>query len=322
MLVLFFLFLVLVIFVAVTTATRPTPDERAMEKRILALSASTGEAGQNPQDFDQLLKAAVEGNFGWLEEAMRKFRFTAKLQLLLMQADAKTTIGALVAWSAGLGLLSALLMLLFFQSAIFAALAGCAAGLIPFLLLSLRKNRRIAAFNAALPDVVDMMARSLRAGNSVVAAIGMVANHAVAPAGAEFGEVYRKQNFGLPMRDALLQLQERVPSTDLRVVITGMLVQKDTGGNLAEILDRTAFVIRERIRIHGEIRTHTAQGRMTGWILCALPIVMLVLINIINPGYSHVLFYDSFGRKLLFTGIALLCVGGMVIRKIINGIEV
>ena len=124
------------------------------------------------------------------------------------------------------------------------------------------------------------------------------------------------------MRDALMQLLDRMPSQDLRVLVTGMLVQKDTGGNLAEILDRILFVVRERMRLQGEIKTHTAQGRLTGWILCALPIIMLVLINMINPGYSSVLFNDPFGRKLLYTGLILLAVGGLLIRKIVNGIEV
>ena len=192
----------------------------------------------------------------------------------------------------------------------------------PFLVLNFKKSRRIDAFNKILPDAIDMMARSLRAGHSMVAAINIVAEHAAEPVGSEFGEVFRKQNFGLPLRDALTQLLERVPSQDLRVVVTGILVQKDTGGNLAEILDRTVRVIRERLRIQGEIRTHTAQGRMTGWILCSLPVVMLVLINFINPGYSTVLFKEGFGRTLLYTGIVLLSIGGFIIRKIVNGIEV
>jgi tight adherence protein B len=119
-----------------------------------------------------------------------------------------------------------------------------------------------------------------------------------------------------------MQLLDRVPSPDLRVLVTGILVQKDTGGNLTEILDRIVFVIRERLRIQGDIRVHTAQGRLTGWILCMLPVIMMFLINLINPGYSSVLFNDPFGRKLLYVGVALLCVGGFLIRQIINGIEV
>jgi tight adherence protein B len=115
---------------------------------------------------------------------------------------------------------------------------------------------------------------------------------------------------------------DRVPSQDLKVLVTGILVQKETGGNLAEILDRTAGVIRERLRIQGEIRTHTAQGRMTGWILCSLPVVMLFMINFINPGYSDVLMNTQLGHELIAVGIGLLIAGAMTIRYIINGIEV
>jgi tight adherence protein B len=120
----------------------------------------------------------------------------------------------------------------------------------------------------------------------------------------------------------MTQMLDRVPSQDLRVLVTGMLVQKETGGNLAEILDRIANTIRERLKIQGEIKTHTAQGRMTGWILCLLPVVMLIAINLLNPGYSDVLINTSTGKMLCYLGIGLLVIGGLIIRQIINGIEV
>ena len=156
----------------------------------------------------------------------------------------------------------------------------------------------------------------------MTASINIVAEQSLEPVRSEFGEVFKQQNFGLPLRDAMTQMLDRVPSQDLRVLVTGMLVQKETGGNLAEILDRIANTIRERLKIYGEIKTHTAQGRMTGWILCALPIVMLVAINMINPGYSNMLINTSIGKMLSYIGIALLITGGVIIRQIINGIEV
>jgi tight adherence protein B len=126
----------------------------------------------------------------------------------------------------------------------------------------------------------------------------------------------------LSIRNALVQLLERVPSPDLRVLVTAIMVQKDTGGNLVEILDRTVFVIRERLRIQGEIQVQTAQGRLTGWILSGLPVVMMVLLNLVNPGYSSILFHDPGGRKLIYLGLAMLVVGSVIIRRIVNGIEV
>jgi tight adherence protein B len=186
----------------------------------------------------------------------------------------------------------------------------------------LKRSRRIAAFNRALPEAIDMMGRSLRAGHSMAASISIVGEQSPEPVAGEFREAFRQQNFGLPLRDALWQIQEHVPSQDLRVLITGILVQKETGGNLAEILDRTSFVIRERLRIQGEIKTHTAQGRLTGWILCTLPIVMLFVINMVNPGYSKVLLDTPTGHKLIYLGLGLLTSGALIIRQIINGIEV
>ena len=156
----------------------------------------------------------------------------------------------------------------------------------------------------------------------MTAAISIVAEQSLEPVRSEFGEVFKQQNFGLPLRDAFMQMLDHVPSQDLRVVVTGILVQKETGGNLAEILDRIVNVIRERMRIHGEIKTHTAQGRMTGYILCSLPIVMMVIINLVNPGYSSVLLQTPLGHKILYLGVGLLSVGGLIIRQIINGIEV
>jgi tight adherence protein B len=150
----------------------------------------------------------------------------------------------------------------------------------------------------------------------------MVSENAEEPAASAFKEVFKQQNLGLPLRDALMQLLDRFPSLDLRVLVTAILVQKDTGGNLADILDRTVFVIRERLRIQGEIRVQTASGRLTGWILSALPVVMLVLINFINPGYSSILLTDPTGKKLIYAGVVMLALGTWIMNHIVKGIEV
>ena len=139
------------------------------------------------------------------------------------------------------------------------------------------RANRLKRFNQALPDALDLITRALRAGHSISAAIEIVGQEAVEPVRAEFREVSRRQNFGLPHREALLELASRVPSQDLQFVITAMLVQKETGGNLVDTLERTAAVVRDRMRIQGEVRTYTAQGRMTGYILGALPIIMFFL---------------------------------------------
>lgn len=321
-LVIAFIGILLVTFGIVAFTMRSTPEQKAVERRLAVIKSSGEGSTITGTELDQLLKATEESSFGWLDDLIHTYQITHRVQLLILQADSKTTVGKLVLSSIGIGLTGLIACYIFAPIPAVAAVVGIAFSYAPIGMLSVRRSRRIAAFNVALPDAVDMMARALRAGHSLVASLSIVAEQAAEPARTEFGEVFKKQNYGLPLRDALMQLLDRIPSHDLRVMVTAILVQKDTGGNLAEILDRTVHVIRERLRIQGEIRIHTAQGRMTGWILCMLPIVMLFLINIINPGYSKVLLTDDFGRKLLYTGVILLSVGGLLIRQIVNGIEV
>jgi tight adherence protein B len=193
-----------------------------------------------------------------------------------------------------------------------------AATVLPVVVLRLKRNRRMVKFDQNLPEALDLMSRSLRAGHSVSAAIEIVAEEGMEPLRSEFARVHQQQVLGLPNRDALLQLGRRLPSTDLQVVITAMLVQKETGGNLVEILERTAAVLRDRLRIKGDVRVHTAQGRLTGAILCLLPVAMYVLINLANPGYTRVLITDPTGRKMTYAGIGMIAVGGLLIRKIVR----
>lgn len=318
-----FLVMLVLIFVVMAVFAAPTADQKAFTNRLASIRrTSISLDGTTSGDGEGLLKALAPGSFGWLEDMFENYAFTKKIQQLILQANSKTNFGTLIVSSFGLALVACFFTYMFLPILAVAMIAAGAAAYAPFIFLSIRRKSRIAAFNKALPDSIDMIARSLRAGHSMIASISIVAEHAVEPVGSEFAEVFRKQNFGLPIREALMELLERIPSQDMRVLATAILVQKDTGGNLAEILDRTVKVIRERLRIQGEIRTHTAQGRMTGWILCALPVVMLVLINMVNPGYSDVLFKEGTGRYLLYLGIVLLSIGGFIIRAIVNGIEV
>jgi tight adherence protein B len=322
MTLLIFAFVVMLIlsFVIILVATKPSQEEKALEKRITHIKAPPAAIATDSSGL--LLPTPDAGKYAWVENLVADLSISNKLQTLIIQSDTNTTLGKFVFTSAVIALVGGAGAYLF-SGRLIPALSAAGSGLmLPFGVLRIKRNRRVDAFNKGLADSIDMMARSLRAGHSVVAAIGIVAEQAVEPVKSEFDEVFKKQNYGLPFREALMQLLDRVPSQDLRVVVTGMMVQKETGGNLAEILDRIAFVIRERMRIQGEIRTHTAQGRLTGYILCALPIVMLVLLNLINPGYSNVLFETPTGHKLLYAGLGLLIAGWVAINKIISSIEV
>ena len=300
--------------------TRSNAEQTLMVTRFRALRSVGVVADEKPAD---LLGETAEAN--WVSRLLTRSQAARKAQrrlaLLLLQSQSEITMTKLLKQCAVVGTLGALISVAFLPL-LCAPVIALAMGSCPLLLLHLNRRRRIAAFNATLPDVVDMMSRSLRAGHALVAALSIVAEQAAEPARAEFAAVFRKQSFGLPLRQALYELLDRVPSQDLRVLVTGILVQKDTGGNLAEILDRIVTVIRERLKIQGEIRTHTAQGRLTGWILCLLPVAMMVIINLINPGYSKPLTDNELGRKLLMAGTFLLCSGAWFIRRIIQSIEV
>jgi tight adherence protein B len=308
-------------FVLVIVMTRPSAEEKIVEQRMAVIRQSKKDVAASAE-VEQLFKVTRTGKFAGLDEFLGRFHYGQLLQTRILQANSTTTGGTLIVTSIAFSLVGYAITWLFAPMFLVDMVAGLILCLGPYLFLSFKRSRRINAFNAVLAESIDMLARALRAGHSVVGAIGMLAESAEEPAASEFGEVFKQQNLGLPLRDALMQLLDRVPSADLRVLVTAILVQKDTGGNLAEILDRTVFVIRERLRIQGEIQTQTAQGRLTGWILSSLPLVMAVLLNVVNPGYSSVLLKEPMGRKLIYICCGMLAVGTLIIRRIVNGIEV
>ncbi|HEX4311035.1 MAG TPA: type II secretion system F family protein [Acidobacteriaceae bacterium] len=316
-------FAVLIItFGVVTFATAPTRVDKHLQSRLAAITAEKVGGVTVSLESSELLRKTATSRFDWIGQTVSKYISMQSLQKWISQAAINTTASALfvqTAAAAGIGFV----LTMFFAPILGVefAVAGFFASF-PWARVAFMRYRRLRAFEKALPHAIDMMARSLRAGHSTSAAIEIMAQGAPEPACTEFSEVFRQQNFGLPLRDALLQLIDRVPSADLRVLVTAICVQRETGGNLVEVLDRTVHVIRERQRIQGEIRTQTAQGRMTGWILTLLPVVVGALINFMDPGYSKPLFDEPIGHKLLLLCVCLIALGAFFINRIINAIEV
>lgn len=311
-----------VTFGVVALMTGATRSQKIVERRVAGLLATGSDGGPITPQVQLLLKTEPTGNYSFLNAMLQDFALPRAIQVKIIQADMDTTSLTVLLSSVGLAAAGFGAAYLFVPVIAIQLVAGAALAYAPFGLITFKAARRMKKFNDGLPDAIDMMSRALRAGHSMTASINVIAEQAAEPVRTEFSEVFKQQNFGLPIREAMGQMLERVPSQDLRVMVTGVLVQKETGGNLVEILDRTAHTIRERLRIQGEIRTHTAQGRLTGYILCALPIVMLVVINFLNPGYSKVLTDTPTGHTIAYIGIGLLIIGGLIIRHIINGIEV
>jgi tight adherence protein B len=303
-------------FATLILCTRTPSTSTAARQRLDVIQESV--RPQNVGIYGTVLKDAERDFVARAGRLLERYEFAQRFKLLLVHANSTMDIGDAVLASAGCAFATGAAGFFFLHS-IGAAVALAAVGsAIPHGWFRYQRNRRVKGFNTALPDAIDLMARSLRAGHAMGSAIEMVAEQSPDPVGSEFFQVYQQQRLGLQFRDALLQMGGRVPSRDLQFLITAILVQKETGGDLTDILDRASHVIRERVRIEGEVRTHTAQGRLTGWILALLPIVMLAFINLVSPGYSTVLFHDPIGQDLCYAGAAMIVVGGLIIRKIVD----
>jgi tight adherence protein B len=312
-----FVGILLLSLVIISVAMRTPATEKVVQKRLRSIEAAKRSIDADV-DAIELSQDVKTGLLYRLGEHLERYHFAANLQKLILHSGSKSTVGAFAATSVGLAVGMGFLAHTFIGLPPIVIVATIIGGVARYALLRFQKTKRLKAFNIALPDAIELMARALRAGHSMSSSIEIIAEQSVEPLAAEFADVYQQQKFGIPFRDALLEMGTRIPSKDLHFLITAILVQKETGGDLTEILDRTTHVIRERVRIEGEIRTYTAQGRLTGWILSLLPVIMLVVINIISPGYSHILFHDPVGQKMLYAGGALIILGAFIISKIVD----
>jgi tight adherence protein B len=315
---LLFLVFLLLTFTVVVLVTRPTAAERTIDVRMARLNESPRQTVPPAGEALGLVKLDRLSRIGWLDDLLQGWNPAQRLHLLIMQAESPWTVTGVLLASLGLACIGYAVGVYAAPNALLALVVSMACAAFPCLILRYQRKQRLKKFSRHLPEAIDLMSRALRAGHSVTAAIEIVGEECPEPVRTEFREVYRQQNFGLPAREALVQLAKRIPLPELNFVVTAMLLQKETGGNLVEVLERTTAVIRERLRIEGEIRIYTAQGRLTGWILSLLPIAMFFLLSLANRGYTRVLIEDPTGRKLIYTGLGLMLLGGLAIRKIVN----
>jgi tight adherence protein B len=254
----------------------------------------------------------------WINSRLGKFEVGPKLQALIHQAHLQWSAGSLLAMCGACFAIPAFVVHWKTASILFAALAGLIFGFMPIFFVLFKRSKRFGAFEKELPQACDLMVSALRAGQSLIAAMGMVSRECTDPLSGEFRTCFEEQNFGLELKTAVDNLLHRVPLQDLRIVCTAILIQKESGGNLAEVLDKTAHVIRERFRLKREVSTRTAQGRMTGWVLTLLPIVLGFALYCVNPDMMSLLWKRDIGIKLLYAASAMIVVGGLIIRKIVN----
>jgi tight adherence protein B len=254
----------------------------------------------------------------WLNRWLLRLEVAPRLRVLLFQANLRWTVGGLLLMSATCFLIPAYLVYLRTQTLLLALLIGFLLGGGPIFYVLAKRKQRFARFEQGLPESIDLMVSALRAGHSIVSALGLVANESSDPIGSEFKICFDEQNYGLDLRTAMDNLVARVPLPDLRIIVTAILIQRSSGGNLAEVLDKAAYLVRERFRLRRQVRTHTAQGRLTGWILTFLPVVLGIGLYLVNPEAMSLLWRRDIGRELLYSATVMTIIGALVIRKIVN----
>ena len=253
-----------------------------------------------------------------VEHLIAKTGMGSRLAVLIEQSGVRMSVSTFVIASAGLAIVAVLLIARFVQVPVAMPLAAAAGGALPYLFLLQRRSARIKRFEEQFPEALDLVSRALRAGHAFQTALGMVAEELPEPVGPEFKKTFEQQNFGLPLKDALNELAGRIPLLDVRFFVTAVSIQRETGGNLAEILDNLAAVVRERFKILRQVRVHTAHGRMTGYVLLALPAALGMALAFISPEHMNMLFTEPLGRTMLVGAGVMQTIGYVWIRQVIK----
>jgi len=240
------------------------------------------------------------------------------LSRLIEQSGVATTPSTVIVGSLGLAVALAVLTLMFVRQPFAWAIGGAVGLVLPYGLLRHRRSSRLKRFEEQFPEALDLLSRAIRAGHAFQTAMGMCADELPAPVGIEFKKSFDQQNFGLPLKDTLNELAERVPILDVKFFVTAVLIQRETGGNLAEILDNLAHVVRERFKILRQVRVHTAHGRFTGYVLLALPACLAAVLAWMNPEHMDLLFKERLGQTMIMAAIVMQTIGYFWIRQVIK----
>lgn len=313
----------LVVFVAVLGivlgtyfmfVVRPEDQEqRRLKKRLK-------ESNRKRQDRVVLVKEAEQlSSVDMLDSALSHVALlTAPVQNLIEQAGSRMTVGTFVLACACAACTPALIAFWITHRLLAACLVGAITGSIPYVWLRRKRTKRLLKFEEQFPEAIDLIGRALRAGHTFQTGLSMVAEELDAPVGTEFRLLYDRQNFGMPIPEALRDFAQRVPLLDAKFFATAVLTQREAGGNMAEVLDNLSSVIRDRFKIKRQVRVISAHGRITGWVLAGLPPSLASIFMIVSPKHMQTLFNDPIGQQLLIVALVLQVVGTFIIRKIVR----
>jgi tight adherence protein B len=288
---------------------------RRLQRRIELVGAGGHEeAGE----ASPLVKGRVEGPLPAVDRLLGASARGSALARWIEQSGSKASLSAVVLMSMAASVpvgLAAGMLVRHPSATVVGGILGMA---VPFLFLRQRRAKRFRRFEEQFPEALDLMSRALRAGHAFATGLKMVTDELDAPVGPEFRKIFDEQNFGLPIKDALANLTVRVPLIDVRFFATAVMIQRDTGGNLSEILENLAHVVRERFKILRQVRVYTAHGRMTGYVLLALPAVLAVALSFINPEHMNLLFRERMGQMLLGGALVMQFIGYMWIKQVVK----
>ena len=292
---------------------RSNPEIKRINKQIAELSK------QNISNPEVSLMGHMRplSDVPWLNKFLLRFPIAQRMDLFLIQADVSFTIGVFLLLSVVIALVGFLVIFIITNNFLF-SLAALAIGFIPYYVLNIMKTRRIKKFEEQLPDALDMIARSLRAGHALGSGIEMVGQEFSEPLGIEFTKTVTQITFGVGLEEALRNMAKRIDCPDLKFLVVSVIIQKESGGNLSEIMENIGRIIRERFKLRGKIRTLTAEGKLSAIILFVLPILIAIVLLVINPSYIKELVDDPTGRKVIACMVVMIFLGALVMKRIIN----
>jgi tight adherence protein B len=317
--------LAIIVFLFVTTlivggyfvAIPSLSSRRDLDRRLREISTSPTGPDVTTADAT-VLKHAAMGPMPILDRLVARTGAGSRLGRLIEQSGVKTSGSAIVLFSVGAAAGCGFLAALFVPQAIAAPAAAGLGAMMPFAWLKHKRTSRLKRFEEQFPEALDVLARATRAGHAFQTSLGMAADEMPAPVGPELKKTFDQQNYGLPLREALNELAERVGLLDVRFFATAVLIQRDTGGNLSEILENLSHVVRERFKIQRQVRVHTAHGRFTGYVLLTLPAFLAVALSFINPEHMQLLFRERMGQMMLMGAMVMQAVGYFWIRQVIK----
>ena len=309
---LFFLFLSYALFVL---SSRKSDERHArMERRI---AEALRDPARTTDEVIQISRDDMMSSNATINRFLSSLDFARRLELMIAQADSQITVSKLLAFVVFAGIMAFLAAYTVFN-ALFAGVLGAVAAALPLLHISMKRRKRLRKFNEQLPDTLDLLGRSLAVGHAFSEALNQVSGEMPDPIAKEFRITFEEQKLGLSTKLALDRLVQRVPLPDLRLCVTAMHIQRETGGNLAEILEKVANTIRARFKLMEDFRTMTTSSRASAWILCGLPIGLVVILTALNPDYMSKLIYDPRGHIVIVAAIIMQLIGMGLIRSILN----